>query len=277
MRLDHPRLAISDLEVRFGPRPVVQIDELTLGGAEIVGLAAESGSGKSMTTLAILGLAHTVGASVSGSIRLDGTELTSLSQRALRERRGRQIAAIFQSPAMAFSPVFKVGRVVLGALRLHGMSKAEAAQAAARAMREVLLPPDLLDRYPAQLSGGQLQRVAIAIALALRAEVLLADEPTSALDVTVQAEVLELLRGLREREGMSVLLISHDLAVVAELCDRVAVMQAGRIVEQGPAAQVLTAPQHPYTAELLAAVPRIAAPARDTPAPDGHSRDGQAG
>jgi peptide/nickel transport system ATP-binding protein len=277
MRLDHPRLAISGLEVRFGPRPVVQIDELTLGGAEIVGLAGESGSGKSMTTLAILGLAHTVGASVTGSIRLDGTELTTLSQRALRERRGRQIAAIFQSPAMAFSPVFKVGRVVLGALRLHGMSKAEASQAAARAMREVLLPPDLLDRYPAQLSGGQLQRVAIAIALALRAEVLLADEPTSALDVTVQAEVLELLRGLREREGMSVLLISHDLAVVAELCDRVAVMQAGRIVEQGPAAQVLTAPRHPYTAELLAAVPRIAAPAGDTPAPGRHAQDGQAG
>jgi peptide/nickel transport system ATP-binding protein len=277
MRLDHPRLAINDLEVRFGRRPVVQIDELTLGEAEIVGLAGESGSGKSMTTLAILGLAHTVGASVSGSIRLDGTELTALSQRALRERRGRQITAIFQSPSMAFSPVFKVGRVVLGALRLHGMSKAEAAQAASRAMREVLLPPDLLDRYPGQLSGGQLQRVAIALALALRAEVLLADEPTSALDVTVQAEVLELLRGLREREGMSVLLISHDLAVVAELCDRVAVMQAGRIVEQGPAAQVLTAPQHPYTAELLAAVPRIAAPARGISAPDGPAQDGQAG
>jgi ABC-type glutathione transport system ATPase component len=277
MSPDHPRLAISDLEVRFGRRPVVQIDELTLGKAEIVGLAGESGSGKSMTTLAILGLAHTVGASVSGSIRLDGTELTALSQRAMRERRGRQIAAIFQSPAMAFSPVFKVGRVVLGALRLHGMSKAEATQAASRAMREVLLPPDLLDRYPAQLSGGQLQRVAIAIALALRAEVLLADEPTSALDVTVQAEVLDLLRGLREREGMSVLLISHDLAVVAELCDRVAVMQAGRIVEQGPAARVLTAPQHPYTAELLAAVPRIAAPGRGTSAPDRAAQDGQPG
>jgi ABC-type glutathione transport system ATPase component len=257
------RLAISGLEVRFGSRPVVQIDEFTLGQAEIVGLAGESGSGKSLTTLAILGLAHTVGATVRGSIRLDGTELTTLSQRDLRELRGRQIAAIFQSPATAFSPVFKVGRVVLGALRLHGMSKAEAAGAAARAMRQVLLPPDLLDRYPAQLSGGQLQRVAIALALALRAEVLLADEPTSALDVTVQAEVLDLLRGLREREGMSVLLISHDLAVVAEVCDRVGVMQAGRIVEQGPADRVLSAPQHPYTAELLAAVPRIAPLAQD--------------
>jgi ABC-type glutathione transport system ATPase component len=261
------KLAIEDLEVRFGRRPVVQIDELALGEGEIVGLAGESGSGKSMTTLAILGLAHTVGATVSGSIRLDGTELTALSQRDLRERRGRQIAAIFQSPAMAFSPVFRVGQVVLGALRLHGMSKAEAAEAAARAMRQVLLPPGLLDRYPAQLSGGQLQRVAIALAVALRAGVLLADEPTSALDVTVQAEVLELLRGLRQREGMSVLLISHDLAVVAELCDRVAVMQAGRIVEQGPAAQVLSAPQHRYTADLLAAVPRITAAATSTPAP----------
>lgn len=251
------RLAITGLQVRFGERAVVQLDELTLADAEIVGLAGESGSGKSMTTLAVLGLAGTVGATVSGSIRLDGMELTSLSQRQLREVRGRRIAAIFQSPAMAFSPVFRVGSIVLGALRLHGMTKAEAAEAAASAMRQVLLAPELLHRYPSQLSGGQLQRVAIALALALRAEVLLADEPTSALDVTVQAEVLELLRDLRDREGMSVLLISHDLAVIAELCDRVAVMRGGQIVEQGPTRQVVSAPEHPYTAELLAAVPRL--------------------
>jgi len=253
------RLAITDLEVRFGERSVVRIAELAVAEAEIVGLAGDSGSGKSMTTLAVLGLAGTVGAHVSGSIRLDGTELTGLSQRELREVRGRRIAAIFQSPAMAFSPVFRVGSVVHRALRLHGMSKADAADAAAQAMRQVLLSPSLLDRYPSQLSGGQLQRVAIALALALRAEVLLADEPTSALDVTVQAEVLELLRELRDREGMSVLFISHDLAVVAELCDRVAIMQQGRIVEQGPTGQVVTAPASPYTAELLAAVPRLRA------------------
>jgi peptide/nickel transport system ATP-binding protein len=255
-------LVISDLEINFGSRQIVSIDNLRLDHAEILGLAGESGSGKSMTTLAVLGLAHTVGATVSGSITLDGKELTGLSQENLREIRGRRIAAIFQSPSMSFNPVFRVGRVMHGALRLHGMSKSDAAEAANRAMRQVLLSPSLLDRYPLQLSGGQLQRVAIAIALALRAEVLLADEPTSALDVTVQAEVLELIRELREREGMSVLFISHDLAVVAELCDRVAIMRDGRIVEQGPASTVLSAPKDGYTADLLAAVPRISSAER---------------
>ena len=237
-----------DLQVRFGDRRVVQIGEFTLGEAEIVGLAGESGSGKSMTTLAILGLAHTVGATVSGSIRLDGTELTGLSQRELRELRGRQIAAIFQSPAHGVQPGVP-GRP--GGARRAAAARDEQGGGGRRRppgpCGRCCSPPELLDRYPAQLSGGQLQRVAIALALALRAEVLLADEPTSALDVTVQAEVLELLRELREREGMSVLLISHDLAVVAELCDRVAIMQDGRIVEQGPAAQVLcgtAAPLH---------------------------------
>jgi ABC-type glutathione transport system ATPase component len=253
------RLAITGLQVGFGDRRVVDLAELAIAEAEIVGLAGESGSGKSMTTLAVLGLANTVGARVDGSIRLDGAELTGLSQREMRMVRGRRIAAIFQSPALAFSPVFRVGSVVHRALRLHGMTKAEAAAAAQRAMRQVLLPPGLLDRYPSQLSGGQLQRVAIALALALRAEVLLADEPTSALDVTVQAEVLELLRDLRDQQGMSVLFISHDLAVVAELCDRVAIMQDGKIVEQGPTGQVVTAPASPYTADLLAAVPRLGA------------------
>ena len=253
------RLEISGLDVRFGDHRVVAIEELTLGEGEILGLAGESGSGKSMTTLAVLGLAGTVGATVSGSIRLDGTELTTLPASAMREVRGRRIAAIFQSPAMAFSPVFRVGTVVHRALRLHGLGKAAAAERAAEALRAVLLSPGLLHRYPSQLSGGQLQRVAIAIALALRAEVLLADEPTSALDVTVQAEVLELLRELRDSRGMSILFISHDLAVVAELCDRVAVMRAGRIVEQGPTALVVSAPRDAYTAELLASVPRIGA------------------
>jgi peptide/nickel transport system ATP-binding protein len=251
------RLEITKLTVRFGDRIVVDMDRLALGDAEIVGLAGESGSGKSMTTLAVLGLAGTVGASVTGSIKLDGRELTGLPERELRDLRGRRIAAIFQSPSMAFNPVFRVGDIALRALRQHGLSGSEAADRAARAMREVLLSPDLLRRYPSQLSGGQLQRVAIALAVALRAEVLLADEPTSALDVTVQAEVLELIRELRRREGMSVLFISHDLAVVAELCDRVAVMRAGTIVEQGPVDRIMSAPRHAYTADLLRSVPTI--------------------
>lgn len=252
------RLAISDLEISFGSRRVVSITDLMLDHGEIVGLAGESGSGKSMTTLAVLGLAHTVGATVSGSIKLDGQELTGLAPQALREIRGRRIAAIFQSPSTAFSPVYRVGSMVTKALRLHGATKSEAADRAAAAMRQVLLAPDLMRRYPSQLSGGQLQRVAIALAVALRAEILLADEPTSALDVTVQAEVLDLLRELRDSNGMSILFISHDLAVVAELCDRVAVMRQGLIVEQGRADQVLSAPADPYTAQLLESVPKLA-------------------
>jgi len=252
------RLAISDLDVSFGSRPVVSIAHLRLDRAEILGLAGESGSGKSMTTLAVLGLAHTVGATVSGSITLDGQELTRLPQESLRDFRGRRIAAIFQSPSTAFNPVYRVGSIVTKALRLHGATKSEASDRAAEAMRQVLLPPDLMRRYPSQLSGGQLQRVAIALAVALRAEVLLADEPTSALDVTVQAEVLDLLRDLRASIGMSILFISHDLAVVAELCDRVAVMRQGLILEQGQTSQVLSAPRHPYTAELLESVPKLA-------------------
>jgi ABC-type glutathione transport system ATPase component len=252
------RLGISGLIVCFGSRQVVSIDELRLDHGEIVGLAGESGSGKSMTTLAILGLAHTVGASVTGSITLDGVELTGLPEDKLRAIRGRRIAAIFQSPSTAFNPVYRVGSIVTKALRLHGATKSEAPDRAAEAMRQVLLPPDLMRRYPSQLSGGQLQRVAIALAIALRADILLADEPTSALDVTVQAEVLDLLRDLRESIGMSILFISHDLAVVAELCDRVAVMRHGLIVEQGPARDVLSAPADPYTAELLESVPKLA-------------------
>lgn len=253
------RLAIANLEVSFGDRRVASIADLRLDHAEIIGLAGESGSGKSMTTLAILGLAHTVGASVGGSIKLDELELVGLGAQQFRAIRGRRIAAIFQSPSTAFSPVYKVGSVFVKALRLHGAGKSEAEDRAAEAMRQVLLSPDLMRRYPSQLSGGQLQRVAIALAVALRAEILLADEPTSALDVTVQAEVLDLLRGLRESVGMSILFISHDLAVVAELCDRVAVMRNGLIVEQGPSDQVLSAPEDPYTIELLASVPKLAA------------------
>ena len=241
------KLAVRALEVRFGERRVVAIEELDLASEEILGLVGESGSGKSMTALAVLGLAQAAGAGVAGSIRLDGLELTGLSGRALRRVRGERIAMIFQNPVSAFNPVFRVGD--------------EARERARAGMREVVLSPDLLERYPHQLSGGQAQRVAIALAVALRSEVLLADEPTSALDVTVQAEILEVLRGLRDRDGMTILMISHDLAVIGQLCDRTAVMYDGRIVESGPTASVLRNPQDRYTRELVAAVPRVGAAA----------------
>ena len=250
-------LIVRDLRIGFGDRTVVDVEEMQVGDGEIVGLVGESGSGKSITSLAIIGLARSTGAWVEGSIELDGRELTTLEEPAWRALRGDRIAMIFQSPVSSLNPVFRVGDPFVRALRLHGATKAEARDRAARAMREVVLSPDLLHRYPHQLSGGQAQRVAIAMAVALRARVLLADEPTSALDVTVQAEILELIQRMRREEGISVLFVSHDLAVVSGLCDRVAIMQSGQIVETGPTGETLRVPTHPYTQQLVAAVPRL--------------------
>jgi peptide/nickel transport system ATP-binding protein len=253
------KLSLRDLRIAFGPRTVVDLEHLELGSGEILGLAGESGSGKSITALAVLGLDSTLGARMEGSVRLDGEELVGAPERRLREIRGSRIAMIFQSPVSSLDPLLRVGELFERTLRLHGVEKREASERAKGAFREVLLSPDLLSRYPNELSGGQAQRIAIALALALRSEVLIADEPTSALDVTVQAEILDLLRRVREERGMSVLFISHDLAVIAELCDRVAVMRLGRIVEEGVTARVLGEPVDDYTKLLVAAVPRIGA------------------
>jgi len=257
MSVDVTKLAVRDLRVAFGERGVVILDHLDLRKAEILGLAGESGSGKSITALAVLGLASTLGACVEGSARLDGEELVGAPESRLREVRGSRIAMIFQSPVPSLDPLLRVGTLFNRTLRLHGALKDEARERATEALRDVVLSPDLLDRHPHELSGGQAQRAAIALALALRSDVLIADEPTSALDVTVQAEILEHLRRLRDQRGMSILFISHDLAVIAELCDRVAVMQRGRVVEEGPTARVLRVPRHDYTKRLVAAVPRI--------------------
>ena len=253
------KLSLRDLRIAFGPRTVVDLEHLELGSGEILGLAGESGSGKSITALAVLGLASTLGARVEGSVRLDGQELVGAPESRLREIRGSRIAMIFQSPVSSLDPLLRVGELFQRTLRLHGVDRQEASEQAKGAFREVLLSSDLLSRYPNELSGGQAQRIAIALALALRSEVLIADEPTSALDVTVQAEILDLLRRVREERGMSVLFISHDLAVIAELCDRVAVMRLGRIVEDGVTARVLGQPVDDYTKLLVAAVPRIGA------------------
>jgi peptide/nickel transport system ATP-binding protein len=222
-----------------------------------LGLVGESGCGKSMTALALMGLLPE-GAQVQGSIRLDGRELTVLDDRALSALRGDRLAMVFQEPMSALNPVHAIGRQVAEPLRIHKGLDAGAARAEAlRLLERVHLPQARarLDAYPHQLSGGQRQRVVIAIALACGPDLLIADEPTTALDATVQREVLDLLDELRRESGMALLLISHDLDLMAARVERLAVMYAGRIVERGSAREVFTAPAHPYTRGLLAARP----------------------
>jgi peptide/nickel transport system ATP-binding protein len=250
------KLEIADLKVAFEGRVVAHVPELTITSGQSVGVAGESGSGKSMTAMAILGLAQRLGAAVEGSIKLDGRELVGASEHELRAVRGRRIGMIFQSPSSAFNPVLRTGYTFGRVLALHGIDGRRARRAAAEAaLAEVRLRPRVLDRYPHQLSGGELQRVAIAMALALHAELLLADEPTSALDVTVQAEIFEIISRIRVTENMALLFISHDLAAVAEITERVVVMRAGEVVETGATRAVVDAPVHPYTRALFDAVP----------------------
>ncbi len=254
-------IAIRDLQVAFGARVVAHIPELEIGRGEIVGLAGESGSGKSITAFAILGLARFAGARVTGSIALEGRELLALGDRQLRHVRGRRIAMIMQSPRAALNPTLRLGQLFERTLLLHGVARSELHARTVDGMQSVLLDPALLERYPHQISGGQAQRFGIALALALHADVLLADEPTSALDVTVQAEVVALLGRVRDERGTAMLFISHDLAVIGQLADRVVIMRRGEVVEVGGARQVLVSPSADYTRELIAAVPRIRPPA----------------
>ncbi len=238
--------------------PVVHGISFTVGAGETVGLVGESGSGKSLTALALLGLVRPPGRILGGRVRFRGRDLLALSDEELRKIRGADIALVFQEPVTALNPVFTVGDQLAETLVVHGRADWPAARAQAIELLDAVRIPDPARRahdYPHQLSGGQLQRVLIAMALSCRPSLLIADEPTSALDVRIQADILDLLRDMRARFGLSLLLITHDLGVVAGMADRVAVMQAGRIVEQAPVRTLFASPQHSYTRELLASIP----------------------
>jgi oligopeptide/dipeptide ABC transporter ATP-binding protein len=257
-------LEVNDLQTHFPTRAglVRAVDGVSfyLDRGELLGLVGESGCGKSMTALSVMRLIAPPGRIVNGEILFDGKDLLKLSEAEMREMRGDDIAMIFQDPMTSLNPVFTVGEQIAEALRLHRkMSRREARQATIDAMREVAIPDPArrLDDYPHQLSGGMRQRVMIAMALACNPKLLIADEPTTALDVTIQAQILELLTDLRNRRDLAVLLITHDLGVVAEVADRVAVMYTGRIVEESPVDELFARPKHPYTEGLLRSVPKL--------------------
>jgi len=235
---------------------------LYLDRGDLLGLVGESGCGKSMTALSVMRLISPPGKIVAGEILFEGKDLLQLSPAEMRDVRGNDIAMIFQDPMTSLNPVFTVGEQIAEALRLHrGLSRKEARAGAIEAMREVSIPDPALraDDYPHQLSGGMRQRVMIAMALACDPKVLIADEPTTALDVTIQAQILELLNNLRRTRDLAVLLITHDLGVVAEVAERVAVMYTGKIVEDSPVDELFARPKHPYTEGLLRSVPKLTA------------------
>ncbi|MBU8541549.1 ABC transporter ATP-binding protein [Falsiroseomonas tokyonensis] len=259
-----PLVAIKGLRVSFDGQAALRGIDLDVAPGESVGLVGESGCGKSVTWLAALGLLPGR-ASISGSVKLDGQELLPARPQVLDRVRGGRIAMIFQDPASSLNPVHRIGKQITEALRLHrGMDGPQARAEAKRLLDQVGIPDAArrLDAWPHELSGGQNQRVMIAIALAGRPELLVADEPTTALDVTIQAQILALLQDLRKETGMALVLISHDLGVVADSCERVCVMYAGRIVEQVPTARLFEAPAHPYTRGLLGALPPLHGPRR---------------
>ena len=267
-----PLLAVRDLHIAFSGHEAVQGISFDIAPGETVGLVGESGSGKSATSLALLRLLPPT-ATITGSLQLtcepNNTEqLLTLTENQMRAHRGRSIAMIFQEPMTALNPVMRVGRQVGEAVLAHTphIARPELNERVLAVLHEVALPDPQrrLNDYPHQFSGGQRQRLMIAMALINRPRLLIADEPTTALDVTVQAQIIALLKRLRREHGLSMLFISHDLAVVGQIADRLLVMRHGRIVEHGPTRQVLTAPQHVYTRQLLASVPSMRTP-RDTP------------
>lgn len=265
-------LEVRDLRTAFpskdGMTPVVDGVSFDLERGKVLALVGESGSGKSMTALSTLRLVPKPGRVTSGSVKLDGEELLSLPVTEMRRIRGGRIGMIFQEPMTCLNPVVRVGAQVAEAIQLHeSMSKADARSRARELFVEVGIPDpeERLDAYPHHLSGGLKQRVMIAMALSTRPEILIADEPTTALDVTVQAQILDLLRDLQQKRNAAILLITHDLGIVNELADRVAVMYAGRLVEMADRVSLLSDPLHPYTQGLLRSIPALSAPGEPLP------------
>ena len=254
-------LEIKDLHVRFlstGKEAVRGVD-LAIGPGQRMGLVGESGSGKTVTAMALSGLIERWNVNMTGQVLFEDRDLLACSRNELRSVQGKDIGVVFQEPMTSLNPLMKVGRQVEEVLRIHtDLSAAEIRRMALQAMDQVGLPdPErTYEKYPHQLSGGQRQRAVIASAMVIHPKLLICDEPTTALDVTVQAQILELLRGVSEQFGVAILLISHDLSVVRRLCDQVAVMYRGRIVERGSTDDIFNAPQDEYTRRLIAAIPK---------------------
>ena len=261
-------LEVRDLNVMFrrrGRRDVRAVEGVSfeVDPGETIGIVGESGCGKSVTSLAILGLLPQRGVEVSGSVKLDGRELLGLADKAMRDVRGREIAIVFQDPMTSLNPVLTIGRQIAEVLERHfGTGRGPAMAQAAELLDSVGIPAAgrRVGDYPHQLSGGMRQRAMIAMALACQPEVLIADEPTTALDVTIQAQILDLLRALIRERGTALVLITHDLGVVAGTCERVHVMYAGRFLEEADRRELFARPRHPYTGGLLASVPRLDLP-----------------
>ncbi|KXV76532.1 ABC transporter ATP-binding protein [Acetobacter cerevisiae] len=262
-----PLLDVQDLCVSFPSRgrmiPIVEHVSFTLGERDILGLVGESGSGKSVTAMALMGLIDSPGVQITGSALFRGQELVGMPQKQLRRLRGREIAMIFQDPMTAFTPVYTIGWQIDEQIRAHErLSRKQARARTVELLAEMGVPDPArtADRYPHQLSGGLRQRAMIAMALSCNPSLLIADEPTTALDVTVQAQILDLIRSLRSTYGSSVLLITHDMGVVAETCDTTLVLYSGRVAETGPTEALFAHPGHPYTAALLASIPPLDGP-----------------
>jgi peptide/nickel transport system ATP-binding protein len=259
-----PLLDVRHLRVEFPTRrgTLVALDDVSfeIAPGEILGVVGESGAGKSLTGSAIIGLLDPPGRIAGGEICFDGRRIDALPYEAMRKVRGRSIGAIFQDPLTSLDPLYTIGRQLVETIRTHlPVTAAEARQRAIRLLQETGIPAaeERLDQYPHQFSGGMRQRVVIALALAGEPRLIVADEPTTALDVSIQAQIIQLLKRLCREHGAAVMLITHDMGVIAETCDRVAVMYAGRIVEIGPVAAVIHAPAHPYTAGLMGSIPAM--------------------